>query len=290
MKLRQSFYGFLFVLSVAACFLHNQIIMAATTALSVKSGECREEECSRPALDESETPGAIAEREGAKMAGDVKKHGSDEDQWKSFILYSDSRAPEDLIVNLIKSEGFSMRLEPKTGLLHFQRIGFHQAFAIAAPARASDIWAKQELCPGYGIQVLSATSSSAVVVKYCQPFTNSQGKNFTSEEYYLYDVKTATMLALWFSSTGDKSIPGPFVKPWPAVKKYANGYDIDWKFHDTTNPSLREVVMRNRYIFKFDKKSKSFQLECTDLTRFSNDAGDMCDGPANLKLIINEGR
>src|SRR4051812_28965874 len=264
--------------------------MAAATALPARSGECLDVDCSHAALDEFETPGAIAEREGAKMADDVRKQGSDEDQWKSFILYSDSRNPQNLTINLVRSEGFSMRLEPRTGLLHFQKNRLHQVFAIAAPARGSDIWAKQESCPGYGIQVLSASPSSAMIVKYCQPFTDSQGKSFASEEYYLYDIKTATMLALWFSSTRDKSIPGPFVKPWPTVKQNPNGYDINWKFRDATNPSPREVIMKNRYSFIFDEKSHSFHLKCRDLTGSPHSDGDMCDGPANLKLILNESR
>jgi hypothetical protein len=288
MKIGQFIRDSVLVAGVATGLLHNQITLAATATQPTQSGVCRDAKCSRAALDESETPGAIAQREGAKIADDVRKHGTDEAQWKSFILSSDSRSSKDLSLSLLRSEGFSMRLEPKTGLLHFQKAGLHQAFAISGPARVSDIWAKQELCPSYGIQVLSASSSGAVIVKYCQPFTDSKGKNFTSEEYYLYDVKTATMLALRFSSTGDNSIPGPFVQPGPIVKENANGYDINWKFHDATNPSLHEITMRNKYSFVFDEKSKSFHLKCKDLTNRPNSDGDMCDGPANLKLMLND--
>lgn len=283
----------MFVAAGAATFLLHSGVMTvarAATIRSVQSAECQDFECNRVALDESKTEGATAERDGRKIADSVRKNGSDEDRWKSFILFSDSRGPKDLSLSLVKSEGFSMRLEPRAGLLHFQKGGLHQAFAIAAPARASDIWAKQELCPNYGIQVLTASSSSAVFVKYCQPFTDPSGKNSTSEEYYLYDVKTATILALWFSATGDNSIPGPFVKPWPTVKRDANGYEINWKFRDATNRSLRDIVMRNRYNFESNGKTKSFHLKCRDLISSPNSDGDMCDGPANLKLMLNEGR
>ncbi|MEC5408003.1 hypothetical protein VOM14_20830 [Paraburkholderia sp. MPAMCS5] len=287
MKIHQIILNLVVVGSVAAYLPHSQLSIAATTARSAQSGACLGANCSRAASDESETPGAIAEREGARMADDIRKNGSDEDQWKSFILYSDSTDPKDLSLILVRSAGFSMRLEPKSGLLHFQRRGLRQVFAISAPVRKSDIWAKQDVCPQYGIQVLSASPTDAVIVKYCQPFTDSKGKNFTSEEYYLYDIKTATMLTLWSSSTGDKSIPGPFVKPWPAIKKILNGYDLDWKFHDATNPSLKEIVMRNKYSFVFDNKTKTFYLKCKDLTSVGIDEGDMCDGPANLKLMFN---
>jgi hypothetical protein len=166
------------VLGVATGFLCSQITLSATATQPTQSVVCHDVDCSHSALDKSEPPGVIAEREGAKIADDVRKHGTDEAQWKSFILSSDSRNSKNLSLSLLRSEEFSMRLEPKTGLLHFQKFGLHQAFAIASPARVSDIWAKQELCPSYGIQVLSASSSGAVIVKYCQLFTDSKGKKF----------------------------------------------------------------------------------------------------------------
>ncbi|MEC5407246.1 hypothetical protein VOM14_17010 [Paraburkholderia sp. MPAMCS5] len=231
--------------------------------------------------DESQTPGAIAEKKGEKISDDLRRTASDKERWQSFSLGSGDTDPKALELVLIKSSGFVMRLDPKEERLYFERKGLRQAFAIQGPSGGD------EVCPKYSIRVIDAAVDHAVILQNCYADGAAPGTMEISSDYYLYDVKTAIMLDFWRSGTETKKIPLAFVRPDPVVKKTDNGYRIDWVYRDKTSAPQDAVTMHNVYHYAVDSDSKLLYLRCKDLTNTQGAEGDFCEKGGDLKAIID---
>jgi len=293
--MKKQLFVFLLYAVLSTAIYAGQLTQTGSNLETIQSHYCSDTGCSGNAIRESETPGAIAEKKGVVILNDILENGTDKDRWAAFTLHSQDTNPGELKIMLVKSAGLEMRLEPKTGLLYFERKNLKQAFAIARPARPSTacsnealcpFWRDEALCPRYGVQIIDGSLTHAVIAKYCLPFEYDHGKNFhRAEEYYLYDMKTASMRGLFISSIEDKAIHGPLVQPAPILKKIADGYQLDWKFHDAAQKD--EIAIHNSYLYAVDKKQKKPYLICKDLTTTSDD-GNMCDGPEDLRLILDQ--
>jgi hypothetical protein len=229
---------------------------------------------------EYDSPGDISERKGSKISDDLRKNASDKVRWGSFSLNSSDTDPNALKLVLIKDAGFTMHLDPKEDHLFFEKPGTKQVFAIQGPSDNDGV------CPSYNIRVIDASATHVVIEQNCHSHDPSPGKMRISSDYYLYDMKTASMIDFWRSGIEVKKVPLSFVRPDPIVTKLHEGYEIDWKYSDITSNPVDKLNMHNIYHYMTDRESRKVYLNCSDLTNKQRLDGDLCERGGDLEAIV----
>lgn len=241
---------------------------APTTAAPTK---CTSEPCGNTATGED--PQDVALRKANQARDALAATGTDQERWV-FPLFSDTTDPARLQMDVVKSAGFKLRLVPQKGHLVFERPGAVDTFEIAA----KDL--KGSTCPQYGVSVIAAGASYALIKKNC-PLAEYKPNRFAmTSEYYLYDANSAVMRSVWAAHAGSKDEKFPAAKPAPTVKKIADGYQFSWAGIWPNDPAQKKVEIRNKYHWKTDKASGKTELQCTDLTAPKDESleNEMCEG------------
>ncbi|WP_250471226.1 hypothetical protein [Caballeronia sp. GAFFF1] len=228
--------------------------------------------------DDSQTPGALAEKAGENMLDEIRRSGTDRQRWSSLYLFSDGDNPKSLRMPLVRSANFFMRLDPKHDLLYFEKPGLLQTFDIPGKSRGI------KACPDYSIRVISASPKHAVVLQMCTYPDAPPGKAHSTSSYYLYDMKTATMINIWYSGDQVRKVPLAFVPPDPIVTTINNGYRVDWHYNDRTVTPPDVVDLHVTYRYVQDSITKENSLVCKDLTNTQHLEGDMCSTVVNMDL------
>lgn len=228
--------------------------------------------------DESTTPGAIAEKAGAKMLDEVRRHGTDKQRWRTFTFYNDDSDPASLRMVLVKSANFVMRLDPKHDLLYFEKPGMQQVFHVSGKSEANRV------CPSYDISVIDASPTHATILQRCIVNDAPPGQMHFRRDYYLYDMKTAMMVNIWDTGDEVKKVPLSFVPPDPVVTMINNGYRVDWHYNDRTTSPPDVVDLHIEYRYVKDNATKKYSFSCKDLTNTQHLEGDMCSIPVDLDL------
>jgi hypothetical protein len=225
------------------------------------------------------TPAAIAERRGQKIEDNIRKHGTDKEQWKAFSLYSDATDPGDLKLILIRNAKFTMRLDPGKELLYFEKPGMKQVF------KAKTVM-EYNKCQNYSINVFDASATHVAYKLNCYSADPTPGMMKWSSDYILYDTKTASMTDFKHFDTTENKVPLSFVKPDPVVKKIRDGYRIDWVYRNITSNPVETMIFHNTYRYTYDDKLKKWELYCTDLLNLHQEIGegDACDSG----MFLNE--
>lgn len=229
---------------------------------------------------EYNSPGDIAEREGSKISDDLRKNSSDKVRWGSFSLNNNDTEPMALTLVLIKDARFTMHLDPKEDRLSFEKPGMKQVFAIQGRSDNNGV------CPSYNIRVIDASVTHVVIEQTCHSHDSAPGKMRVSSDYYLYDMKTASMIDFWRSGVEIKKVPLSFVRPDPTVTKLHDEYKIDWKYSDITSNPVDKLNMHNIYRYMTDHTSSKIYLDCSDLTNKQHLEGDLCERGGDLEAII----
>ncbi|WP_426337240.1 hypothetical protein ACN9MY_09910 [Pseudoduganella sp. R-31] len=97
-------------------------------------------------------PADKSQRESEAMSERIKQGDNDKQRWARISLYSDSEAPEDLAMPLVKDAGLWMKLDPSRGHLEFSSKGSVQVFAIAAARNA-----RRTVCSKYNLRVIDTS-------------------------------------------------------------------------------------------------------------------------------------
>lgn len=234
-------------------------------------------------VEDSQAPGALAEKAGEKMLNEVRKSGTDKQRWQTFTLYNDDRDPAALRLVLVQRANFVMRLDAKHDLLYFEKPGVQQAFHVSGNSAANQV------CPSYDISVIDASSNHAVILQRCIANDAPPGKMHFSRAYYLYDMKTATMINIWYSGDQVRKVPLAFLPPDPIVTTISKGYRVDWHYNDRTVAPPDVVDLHVTYRYVQDGTSKEYFLACKDLTNTQQLEGDICSTVVNMdrKAVSN---
>lgn len=163
------------------------------------------------------------------------------------------------VIPLVKAAQFEMRLQPKDGHIIFTKPGIKHVFKLTNSADS-----KGNLCPRYSVRALEASSGHAVFRKVCKPFEYPRNRVFMSNQFYLYDVQTATVRVLWTALGDQKGAHMPKADPPIKVKTTATGYRFDWA---GVHPGEGGPVNMNiRNIYTREKSGKlAGTLSCADL-------------------------
>lgn len=191
----------------------------------------------------------------------MRSNATDRQRLGITMLYSSDNQPSGPTLDIIKAIGFRVGLQPKTGLLTFERNGVEHAFAIAgAPGT------KNDMCPRYAIAVVDASPDHAVVTRSCFQHAYKPGRFYKSVDFYIYDRQTASMRNIWTGATEDTSLAGAMVTPNPTLKATPNGYLLDWTVKDISKSATDRYKVKLRLVRQMEKSKKSLSLVCTDLT------------------------
>ncbi len=208
-----------------------------------------------------QNPGDVAERAGAAAVEQARAGSDDKKRWSYVVMSSDATAEEadTLVMPVVKAARFEMRLQPKDGHIIFTKPGIKHVFKLANSADS-----KGNICPQYIVQVLEASSGHAVFQKVCIPFEYPRNQVFMSNQFYLYDVQTATVRNLWTALGSQKGARMPEADPPITVKATATGYRFDWA---GVHPGEDGPVKMNiRNVYTREKTGKlAGTLSCADL-------------------------
>ncbi|QYF95748.1 hypothetical protein KY495_11670 [Massilia sp. PAMC28688] len=242
----------------------------AAPATAAAPTKCTSEPCGNTASGED--PQEVALRKANQARDALAASGTDQQRWV-FPLFSDTTDPARLQMDVVKAAGFKMRLLPQKGHLVFERPGAVDTFEIAPKEL------KESTCPQYGVSVIAAGASYALIKKNC-PLTEYKPNRYAmTSEYYLYDANSAVMRSVWAAHSGSKDEKFPAAKPAPTIKKVADGYQFSWAGIWPNDPAQKKVEIRNKYSWKANKAGKT-ELLCTDLTAPKDEAleNEMCEG------------
>lgn len=252
------------------------LVFSHASATQDKPSRCAETPCPNTATGED--PQAINIREGAKLEARQRNNPDDKARWASTRIYSSTKKPERLKMQVVAASEFRMELDPGTGSLILAAPSRKHVFRIAAPAGTKD-----DLCPKYELQVLDADADFALVKKSCQGFEYAPGRYHKSADYYLYDAPTSTMRSIWAASLTTKAAPFPDADPEVTIKRVRNGYRFDWVglFPSDATPVRQEI--HNLYTRQPNSK-KGVELVCRDARSKTNEGSEMCEDEV-LELV-----
>jgi hypothetical protein len=209
----------LIVLIFSACLLPTSIL--AQEKQRTEPNTCKDRICKD--LTKQEEPGDKAEREGRSVVESVRNGNDDKARWSLVKLYSDSTDPAELTMPIVKSAGFNMKLDPNKGRLILTGKHGTDMFDIAS--------AKGEVrgdCFEYTVAISEASAKHALIRLHCSPVEYRPNKFRASVNYYLYDVETSMMRAIWRRTASGKDSPAPFAEPDLSLRIVPNGYKFDW--------------------------------------------------------------
>jgi hypothetical protein len=206
-------------------------------------------------------PSDLAERQGRAVVEPARGGREDEKRWLYVVMQSDATAEEasTLVMPLVKAAEFEMRLQPKDGHIIFTMPGIRHIFKLANRAGS-----KGNICPNYSVRVLEASIGHVVFRKVCRPFEYPRNRVYMSNEFYLYDMQTATVRNLWTAVGDQKGAAMPEAEPPITVRPTASGYRFDWAgiHHGEDGP----VKMNIRNVYTREKNGKlAGTLSCADL-------------------------
>jgi hypothetical protein len=208
-----------------------------------------------------QNPGEVAERAGQAAVEQARAGSDDKKRWSYVVMESDATAEEagTLVMPLVKAAQFEMRLQPKDGHIIFTKPGIKHVFKLGNRADS-----KGNICPNYNVRVLEASSGHAVFRMVCKPFEYPRNRVFMSNQFYLYDVQTATVRNLWTAMRDQKGDRMPEADPPIKVKTTATGYRFDWAgVHPGEDGPIK---MNIRNVYTREKSGKlAGNLSCADL-------------------------
>lgn len=205
-------------LIVASCLLQSPIWAQEqrTEVAGCKDRICKEQ------IDREE-PGDRAAREGKSIIESVRNGNDDKARWSLVNLYSDTTDPARLSMPLVKAIGFTMTLDPNKGRVILAGKHGTDVFEIAS-AKGED----HAACPEYTVAVSEASAKHALIRLYCSPVEYRPNKFRASVNYYLYDVETSMMRAIWRRTASGKDASAPYAEPDLSLQLLPNGYKFDW--------------------------------------------------------------
>jgi len=265
---------FLGYVLISSDTLAQPVSRPAPSEAKMTQFKCNSNPCANTATGED--PSEIAEKKGARISNELEQTANDRDRWSATTLYSDSKKPGGPALDIIKSVQFRIKLQPKTGTVLFEKGGIVHAFSIASPLGKPD-----RLCPAYAVSVVDAGFDYAVIQVNCFLYQFAPKRFYGSEEFFLYDMQTASMRSIWDAGISDNSVQGRLVSPNPTVKKISNGYTLIWNVKDRSKSATETYKVRASYIRSTEKNGTHAVLTCTDLTAPKGE---------NIEVGICEGR
>lgn len=260
--------------------LASLLCLALVSAQAVEAlhekRRCTSTPCANTATGED--PSEIAEREGRARLEQIRQGTDDKVRWKRIRLYSDSTDPKRLEMMVHSQSAISMSLAPQSGNLSFRSPAVVHTFNVAAPGKGSD-----NPCPVYNLQVVDASDGHAVVKKSCPKFEYKPGREYKSYEYYLYDLKTASMREIWsaLAIVNASQLVAP--TPEPTVSVTSNGYQFKWTGFVSQGEQPTNRAYNLAFVREADKKG-NLKLVCRDLAApKAEHAAGGCEG-AGLPL------
>lgn len=206
-------------LFVTTCLLQNPT-WAQEKPRSEPSA-CKDRIC-KEQFDQEE-PGDKAAREGRSAIESVRNGSDDKARWSLVNLYSDTTDPARLSMPIVKAAGFTITLDPNKGRVILAGKHGTDAFEIAS-AKGED----HAACPEYTVAISEASAKHALIRLYCSPVEYRPNKFRASVNYYLYDVETSMMRAIWRRTASGKDAPAPYAEPDLSLQPVPNGYKFDW--------------------------------------------------------------
>jgi hypothetical protein len=206
-------------------------------------------------------PGDVAEREGRAVVEQARSSSEDKKRWSHVVMQSDAAAEEadTLVMSLVRAIKFDMQLQPNDGHIIFTVPGTRHVFKLANSAGS-----KGNICPSYSVRVLEASNGHVVFRKVCKPFEYLRNRVYMSNEFYLYDVQTATIRNLWTAIGDQKGAAMLEANPPIVVRHTANGYRFDWAGMHPGEDGPVKMHIRNVYTREKNGKLAG-TLSCTDL-------------------------
>ena len=248
-----------FALPVLALSLLSACSQAKEPAPKAPIAEAKQQAKRVPAAPQN--PGEVAERAGHEAVEQARAGSDDKKRWSYVVMSSDATAEEadTLVMPVVKAAQFEMRLQPKEGHIIFTKPGIKHVFKLANSADS-----KGNICPKYIVQVLEASSGHAVFQKVCMPFKYPRNRVFMSNQFYLYDVQTASVRNLWTAFGDEKTARLPEADPPITVKVTPTGYRFDWAGVQTGEDGPIKMNIRNVYTREKSGKHAG-TLSCADL-------------------------
>ncbi|WP_426344514.1 hypothetical protein ACN9MU_10020 [Pseudoduganella sp. R-32] len=228
-------------------------------------------------------PADKSQRESEAMSERIKQGDNDKQRWARISLYSDSEAPEDLAMPLVKDVGLWMKLDPSRGHLEFSSKGSVQVFAIAAARNA-----RRTVCAKYNLRAIDASAKHALLRRVCNEYEYRPNHFLASVDYFIYDAETASMRAIWHNEVTNQGAPLPVAKPVPVLRSLPNGYRFDWKSERIGNNSEGPAEIHTSYL-----RNGAGNLTCTDnaATEGKGTEAGYCEGerpPLVTSRHVNE--
>lgn len=248
-----------FALPVLALSLLSACSQAKEPAQKSPIAEAKQQAKSVAAAPQN--PGEVAERARQAAVERARSGNDDKKRWSFVVMESDATAEEadTLVMSLVKAAKFEMRLQPKEGHIIFTKPGIKHVFKLGNRADS-----KGNICPNYNVRVLEASSGHAVFRMVCKPFEYPRNRVFMSNQFYLYDVQTATVRNLWTVFGDEKTARFPEADPPITVQITATGYRFDWAGVQTGEDGPIKMNIRN--VYTREKTGKlAGTLSCADL-------------------------
>jgi len=124
---------------------------------------------------------------------------------------------------IVKAAGFTITLDPNKGRVILAGKHGTDIFEIAS-GKGED----HAACPEYTVAITEASAKHALIRLYCSPVEYKPNKFRASVNYYLYDVETSMMRAIWRRTASGKDASAPFAEPDLSLQLIPNGYKFDW--------------------------------------------------------------
>ena len=233
-----------------------------------------------------QNPGEVAERAGHEAVEQARTGSDDKKRWSYVVMESDATAEEagNLVMPLVKAAQFEMRLQPKDGHIIFTKPGIKHVFQLASPKGS-----KGDICPEYNVRVLEASSGHAVFRMVCLAFEDRPNRVFMSNQFFLYDVQTATVRNLWTAMRDQKGDRMPEADPPIKVKTTATGYRFDWA---GVHPGEDGPIKKNiRNVYTREKSGKQAgTLSCADLNFPGKEGFESESCQTGILLLIEKTR
>lgn len=263
---------------ILAGLLSFAVADPANSSVSLRQ-KCTSIPC--PNTPSGEDPELIDIREGAQIEKRMRADPDDRRRWSNIIIFADATAKHELTLPIVMKEKFSVTLAPENGALEFSSAMGTHAFRIAADAGTIG-----DPCPKYQIRVVEADTDYAIIRKTCPKREYKPGQFYRSNDFYLYDIKSATLRVIWAASSLAMDAPAPIAKPDIRISKLKNGYQFKWSGLFPSSNGISQMTINN--IYRHESSSKGITLVCYDVRSPERPLkeGDMCEGEVMEKIRL----
>lgn len=242
-------------LNLTACEARNESAVTQAPAPQAAQPKCTSTPCGNTASGKDPQEENI--EAGRKMQDALRAGDDDRKRWV-LPIYSTSEQPESLSLDVVRSAGLALRLEPAEGHLTISTPDSKHVFAIAGAQGAGTV------CPKYNLYVADASNDYILLKRVCRSFEYKPGRFAKSVTYYLYDRPTGTMRDIWTASASGKDDPMPDAKPQPTLKRTPNGYQFDWSGTYSGEAGGQRREIHNRFTRKLNGGQRT--LICTNVS------------------------